>query len=38
MTIDYKANQLSCSMFELYDTTDAELVTDYTQDYIYSTT
>ena len=38
MTIDYKANQFSCSMFELYDTTDAELVTDYTQDYIYSTT
>lgn len=38
LTIDYKKNQFSGTLYELYDLTDAELVSDYTLTYKYSTT
>ena len=37
LTIDYKRNQFSGTLFELYDVTDAELVADYTLTYKYAT-
>ena len=37
LTIDYKKNQFSGTLFEIYDVTDADLVADYTLTYKYAT-
>ena len=38
LTIDYKRNQFSGTLWELYDSTDQALVNSYTFTYLYSTT
>lgn len=38
MTIDYKRNQFSCTLWEIYDLNDAVLVAAYLLKYLYSTT